>query len=251
MTDKEARRILIDIADQMPSDVCADWIDAISVGVKAIDAQMRDATKEERKSVKDYIESISKPTGVQFDAQVTNAKETIIKSALKYLIKKQIEEGSAGFAIDNDPDHDYCWDDVLTWLEAQQSEDYRNCKKWNKCPCGKEGHENGTSIGYSIGECKDYKPYEDCTVIKKLSKKYYVEDAYGYTDEDIVNKINEIIDAVNESSSTPQRPRGKWIKTEGSFRCSECLTFPEYIRTLNYCPECGSYNRGEENETSD
>ena len=181
MTDKEARRILIDIADQMPSDVCADWIDAINVGVKAIDAQMGDAAEEECKSVKDC----------------------------------------------------------------------RNCKKWNKCPCGKEGHENGTSIGYSIGECQDYEPCEDCTVIKKLSKKYYVEDAYGYTDEDIVNKINEIIDAVNESSSTPQRPRGKWIKTEGSFRCSECLTFPEYIRTLNYCPECGSYNRGEENATSD
>ena len=41
-------------------------------------------------------------------------------------------------------------------------------------------------------------PSENCTVIKKLSKKYYVEDAYGYTDEDIVNKVNEIIDVVNE-----------------------------------------------------
>ena len=39
---------------------------------------------------------------------------------------------------------------------------------------------------------------DDCTVIKKLSKKYYVEDAYGYTDENIVNKVNEIIDVVNE-----------------------------------------------------
>jgi hypothetical protein len=39
MTNKEARRILIDIADQMPSDVCADWINAIGVGIKAIDAQ--------------------------------------------------------------------------------------------------------------------------------------------------------------------------------------------------------------------
>lgn len=46
---------------------------------------------------------------------------------------------------------------------------------------------------------------EDCTVIKKLSKKYYVEDAYGYTDEDIVNKVNEIINVVNELSSvTPK-----------------------------------------------
>ena len=44
----------------------------------------------------------------------------------------------------------------------------------------------------------EQQPCEDCTVIKKLSKKYYVEDAYGYTDEDIVNKVNEIIDVVNE-----------------------------------------------------
>ena len=28
-------------------------------------------------------------------------------------------------------------------LEQQPCEDCRNCKKWNKCPCGKEGHENG------------------------------------------------------------------------------------------------------------
>ncbi len=49
---------------------------------------------------------------------------------------------------------------------------------------------------------------DDCTVIKKLSKKYYVEDVYGYTDENIVNKVNEIIDVVNELSSvTPSRPK--------------------------------------------
>ena len=83
---------------------------------------MRDATEEERKSVKDYIESVSKPTGVQFEAQPTDAKETIIKSALKYLVKMQIEEGSAGFAVDNDHDHDCCWDDVLAWIEAQPCE---------------------------------------------------------------------------------------------------------------------------------
>lgn len=50
-------------------------------------------------------------------------KETIIKSTLKYLVKRQIEEGSVGFAVDNDPDHDCCWDDVLAWIEAQPSED--------------------------------------------------------------------------------------------------------------------------------
>lgn len=40
------------------------------------------------------------------------------------------------------------------------SEDCRECALWERCPCGKEGHENGTSVGYSIGECKMYDPIE-------------------------------------------------------------------------------------------
>ena len=38
-----------------------------------------------------------------------------------------------------------------------EEKDCRYCDKWEECPCGKKGHDNGTSIGYSIGECKDYK----------------------------------------------------------------------------------------------
>ncbi len=34
--------------------------------------------------------------------------------------------------------------------------DCRNCEKWKECECGEKGHKNGTSIGYSIGECKDF-----------------------------------------------------------------------------------------------
>jgi hypothetical protein len=37
-----------------------------------------------------------------------------------------------------------------------KNKDCRDCKKWNDCECGKKGHENGTSIGYSIGECKEF-----------------------------------------------------------------------------------------------
>lgn len=36
----------------------------------------------------------------------------------------------------------------------------RDCKKWEVCECGKKGHENGTSIGYSIGECKEFEVNE-------------------------------------------------------------------------------------------
>ncbi len=34
--------------------------------------------------------------------------------------------------------------------------DCRDCVEWDTCPCGKEGHEKGTSMGYSSGECKWY-----------------------------------------------------------------------------------------------
>ena len=66
-----------------------------------------------------------------------------------------------------------------------------------------DGYENGyAQARFDYGQ----QPCENCTVIKKLSKKYYIEDAYGYTDEYIVNKVNEIIDVVNELSSVTPKP---------------------------------------------
>ena len=35
--------------------------------------------------------------------------------------------------------------------------DCRYCEEYKDCPCGKDGHENGTSQGYSKGECKNFK----------------------------------------------------------------------------------------------
>lgn len=106
-------------------------------------------------------------------------------------------------------------------------------------------------------EALEQESSEDYTVIKKLSKKYYVEDAYGYTDEDIVNKVNEIIDAVNESSSiTPQPKIGHWINLEETkykgqvlpfwsrYECSKCGGHGE--GTFNYCPNCGADMRESE-----
>ena len=37
MTLKESRKIILSMADDMPSDVCTDWIDALSVAVENID----------------------------------------------------------------------------------------------------------------------------------------------------------------------------------------------------------------------
>ena len=190
----------------------------------------------------------------------------------------------------------------------------------------KKGHENGTSIGYSIGECKDYEPSEDCisrqAVIDKAFdfmdddcetyRAVYVSDirnmpsvtpkaseedihrereqAYmlGYEDaskrfrtepsEDCISRehakqflyyeieqlhddglydcFSRIIDDMyNELPSvTPQPKKGKWIETPVEndivtvvFKCSECGK--RVVNPYDYCPNCGSYNGGGEDET--
>ena len=42
-------------------------------------------------------------------------KETIIKSALTFLVQKQIEQGSHGFAMDEE-ENKCSWSEVLEWL---------------------------------------------------------------------------------------------------------------------------------------
>jgi hypothetical protein len=92
---------------------------------------------------------------------------------------------------------------------------------------------------------KNQQSSEDC-ISRAYIKPIIKELEYDQIDNDYA--LSLLSDIKNAPSVTPERPKGKWIKTEGSFRCSECLIFPEYIRTLNYCPSCGSYNGGEENE---
>lgn len=47
------------------------------------------------------------------------------------------------------------------WTSPYNEIDCRDCKEFEDCPCGKDGHKSGTSQGYSIGECKDFEPQEE------------------------------------------------------------------------------------------
>lgn len=44
--------------------------------------------------------------------------------------------------------------------EKENNPDCRSCDKWKTCENGEKGHANGTSSGYSIGECRDYAEQE-------------------------------------------------------------------------------------------
>ena len=50
-------------------------------------------------------------------------------------------------------------------------EDCRNCTQWETCPCGKSGHEKGTSIGYSIGQCTEFKEKRTDFSVKSMTGK--------------------------------------------------------------------------------
>ena len=47
------------------------------------------------------------------------------------------------------------------WTSPYYEIDCRDCKEFEDCPCGKDGHENGISQGYSIGGCKDFETQKD------------------------------------------------------------------------------------------
>lgn len=67
--------------------VISEWLEQESKTEKVI--KMRDATPEEQKSVNDYIKSISKPTGIEFDIDIDKKVESYGK-LLKHPVVKHI-----------------------------------------------------------------------------------------------------------------------------------------------------------------
>lgn len=83
--------------------------------------------------------------------------------------------------------------------------DCRLCKEFDECENGKKGHENGTSIGYSIGECKDYEPCDDAVIRKAVLKRiaqFSTEEGSSVVCQPLYSDVN------NMPSVTPSR---QWI----------------------------------------
>lgn len=65
----------------------------------------------------------------------------------------------------------------------------------------------------------------------------------------------EILELLKEPSAEPKQKIGQWkMKTDpyGFFEeipvCSECGHTTEMRKTYNFCPNCGAYMRGEQDE---
>ena len=68
------------------------------------------------------------------------------------------------------------YDFVKNGKVQQPCDDCRNCQKWSECECGEKGHANGTSIGYAIGECKEYVPCDDAISRQAVLNTLYSMD---------------------------------------------------------------------------
>ena len=58
----------------------------------------------------------------------------------------------------------------------------------------------------------------------------------------------------NAPTIDPERKKGKWLEMAGDLQCSECGAtyhdlYPDYSDT-NFCPNCGSYNGGDNDDKS-
>ena len=81
--------------------------------------------------------------------------------------------------------------------------------------------------------------------------RWVEEKTYLYGVE-ILEGLSEYVNDL--PSVTPERPKGKWIEIEidaGEFiyKCTKCGM--RVINPYKYCPICGSYNGGGEDEVSD
>lgn len=142
-------------------------------------------------------------------------REEAIKSALKYLVRKQQDQGSWGYA-DNDDTHEVSWDEIIEWIDQQ--------------PCG---------------DCISRQAARNALLNKGQHSKRY---KLGETWELNLMEIEEAIAGVPPVE--PERKPGKWLycvatnDPYGKWKCSECgkiiiagrLQKPQQ----KFCPNCGA-----------
>lgn len=146
------------------------------------------------------------------------------------------------------------------WTSPYNEADCRDCKEFEDCSCGKKGHDNGTSQGYSIGECEDFKPKGVDGVISSkedIAKAFQLGIAFGFGKN--YDEMDKIIEEVRKASTPkPERKLGIWThKDTGVWICGVCgeevgEIGDEYgVPKYNFCPYCGGDMTGKPNESEE
>ena len=152
-------------------------------------------------------------------------REEIIKSALKFLVLKQTEQGSWGYSDRNE--NEISWDKVLEWLDKQ--------------PC-----EDSISSQAAI-EAMEQR-YCDIERVKKrpVTKG---EQAIFLDMRGTVRSLppaNSSTDSTTDSTTVEtERKTGKWIYdgdnlNDGMCKCSQCLNKVDPSEARYYCSFCGA-----------
>lgn len=135
--------------------------------------------------------------------------------------------------------------------------DCKTCNKWSKCECGEKGHKNNTSIGYSVGVCKDYvlnelpninppktTMYKDAVDRKDVKLAIYKICLYEDNKDIFVKLFAEINDLPNINS----QKIGYWKvdSDKNIIICCNCETWfnNDRLQLMRHCPYCGIEMRG-------
>lgn len=85
-------------------------------------------------------------------------------------------------------------------------------------------------------------------------KKWIISRGLEYSKKGYNLTAVEILDQIDrEPSAQPERKKGKWINIsisvsgDSSAECNRCgaIVHNSFADTINFCPNCGSDNRGE------
>lgn len=185
-------------------------------------------------------------------------KEEAIKSVLKYLVHKQQEQGSWGYADNND--NEISWNEVIRWVDQQPCGDLisrqsvidtieTDCSwdifnEWgSRTPTGEciiNAIKSVPSVETeSCGDCISRQAVLDLAESGKLVSN---------------GNYKSVCDAINGLPSVePKQKKGHWImqndrskKLLGWLFCSECNAW--IGEPTDYCSNCGADMREVDNE---
>lgn len=191
------------------------------------------------------------------------SKVETIKSALKFLVQIQTEQGSHGFS--DAADNEISWNEVIGWIEQQPCEDCisrqaaielfeKECG--GECACCKYGAPKGEPClllhklpavslnkeSYDRGYDDGVKAYAAMIEIEKEEKEEDAEDCISrqeairaiqdeYYDHAVGIDIVDIIAHMPPVIPKAKAGRWEWVQYDanpeiGNFHCSECRYIP-------------------------